>query len=108
MPAIDAAIEKGLFLQPRGEVGELCIARPGVAAGYLGRPELTAEKFLPDPWAANEHQTRLYRTGDLAPIFAYHFFTGDPGDSVLRAIAVSIAVFVAATLLEFALAIDGS
>jgi non-ribosomal peptide synthetase-like protein len=67
---IDTAIEKGLSLQPRGEVGELCITGPGVAAGYLGRPELTAEKFLPNPWATNEHQTRLYRTGDLARIDA--------------------------------------
>ncbi|WP_420474884.1 Pls/PosA family non-ribosomal peptide synthetase [Noviherbaspirillum sp. ST9] len=65
---IDTAIEGGLKLMPRGEVGELCITGPGVAAGYLGRPELTAEKFLMNPWARNEHQTRLYRTGDLARI----------------------------------------
>ncbi|SNS87866.1 non-ribosomal peptide synthetase terminal domain of unknown function [Noviherbaspirillum humi] len=67
---IDTALERGLNLLPRGEVGELCITGPGVAAGYLGRPELTAEKFLPNPWAVNEHQTRLYRTGDLARIDA--------------------------------------
>jgi acyl-CoA synthetase (AMP-forming)/AMP-acid ligase II len=53
---------------PQGEVGELCITGPGVAAGYLGRPDLTAEKFLPNPWAQGPHDTRLYRTGDLARI----------------------------------------
>ncbi|GGH57831.1 peptide synthetase [Comamonas phosphati] len=53
---------------PQGEVGELCITGPGVAAGYLGRPDLTAEKFLANPWANGPHDTRLYRTGDLARI----------------------------------------
>ena len=62
--------EKGLVLLPRGETGELCISGPGVAAGYLGRPELTAEKFLANPWSTNSHDARLYRTGDLARIDA--------------------------------------
>ena len=53
---------------PQGETGELCIIGPGVAQGYLGRPDLTAEKFLPNPWAANTGEARLYRTGDLAKI----------------------------------------
>ncbi|WP_417283591.1 Pls/PosA family non-ribosomal peptide synthetase [Comamonas sp.] len=57
-----------LVCLPQGEVGELCITGPGVAAGYLGRPELTAEKFLANPWANGPHDTRLYRTGDLARI----------------------------------------
>jgi len=65
---IDAAVENGLRLLPQGETGELCITGPGVAAGYLGRPDLTAEKFLDNPWAANAHENRLYRTGDLARI----------------------------------------
>jgi len=65
---IDAAVEKGLRLLPRGETGELCITGPGVAAGYLGRPDLTAEKFLANPWAASPQDGRLYRTGDLARI----------------------------------------
>lgn len=60
--------EQGLRLLPRGEVGELCITGPGVAMGYLGRPELTAEKFLANPWACGAHDHRLYRTGDLARI----------------------------------------
>jgi non-ribosomal peptide synthetase-like protein len=65
---IDPAVENGLRLLPAGESGELCITGPGVAAGYLGRPDLTAEKFLANPWATGEHDQRLYRTGDLARI----------------------------------------
>ncbi|MGS0740249.1 Pls/PosA family non-ribosomal peptide synthetase [Glaciimonas sp. GG7] len=70
MLIIHPAIENGLKLLPRGEVGELCITGPGVAAGYLGRPDLTAEKFLTNPWTCGEHDGRLYRTGDLARIDA--------------------------------------
>ncbi|MGF0237472.1 Pls/PosA family non-ribosomal peptide synthetase [Rhodococcus sp. IEGM1300] len=55
-------------LLPRGETGELCIIGPGLADGYLGRPDLTREKFLPNPWATGYHDARLYRTGDLARI----------------------------------------
>lgn len=65
---IDTEAEGRLSLMPRGEVGELCITGPGVAAGYLGRPDLSAEKFLVNPWASSVHQSRLYRTGDLARI----------------------------------------
>jgi enterobactin synthetase component F len=48
---------------PPGLVGEICIAGPGVAQGYLNRPELTADRFPPDPFGAPGE--RLYRTGDL-------------------------------------------
>ncbi|PKO89756.1 MAG: peptide synthetase [Betaproteobacteria bacterium HGW-Betaproteobacteria-10] len=65
---IDAAGENGLRLLPRGETGELCISGPGVAAGYLGRPALSAEKFLANPWASGVQDKYLYRTGDLARI----------------------------------------
>jgi non-ribosomal peptide synthetase-like protein len=67
---IDPDLTNGLRLLPRGQVGELCIAGPGVATGYLGRPDLTEEKFLRNPWAQGPHDQRLYRTGDLAQIGA--------------------------------------
>lgn len=50
-------------LAPPGVVGELWIGGVGVARGYLNRPELTARKFIDDPFA--EGGGRLYRTGDL-------------------------------------------
>ena len=49
-------------LLPIGVTGELCIAGDGVGAGYLNRPELTAEKFIDNPFG----EGRLYKTGDLA------------------------------------------
>ncbi|WP_295952783.1 Pls/PosA family non-ribosomal peptide synthetase [Rhodoferax sp.] len=67
---IHPTLEDGLQLMPRGEVGELCITGPGLADGYLGRPDLTAEKFLRNPWSCHAHDARLYRTGDLARIGA--------------------------------------
>ena len=63
-------VDSDLRLAPQGETGELCITGPGVAEGYLGRPDLTAEKFLANPFAQGEHEARLYRTGDLAHIDA--------------------------------------
>jgi amino acid adenylation domain-containing protein len=50
---------------PIGIAGELCIGGVGLAHGYLNRPDLTAEKFIPDPFS-RERGARLYRTGDLA------------------------------------------
>jgi amino acid adenylation domain-containing protein len=48
-----------------GCVGELYVGGAGVARGYLNRPALTAERFVPDPFAS-EPGARLYRTGDMA------------------------------------------
>ncbi|KOY63119.1 hypothetical protein AM629_05190 [Photorhabdus heterorhabditis] len=50
---------------PLGEVGEIYVGGDGVACGYLNRPELTAERFLTDPFS-DSPGARMYRTGDLA------------------------------------------
>jgi iturin family lipopeptide synthetase A len=50
---------------PIGDQGEICIGGGGVARGYLHRPDLTAEKFVPDPFSTDP-AARLYRTGDVA------------------------------------------
>jgi len=58
-------------LTPPGELGEIGIAGIGVAAGYLNRPELTAQKFIADfIGLPNNPSQRIYRTGDLGRINA--------------------------------------
>jgi amino acid adenylation domain-containing protein/non-ribosomal peptide synthase protein (TIGR01720 family) len=52
-------------LQPPGIPGELCIAGAGLARGYLNRPNLTAEKFISNPFG-DDPGCRLYKSGDLA------------------------------------------
>ncbi len=61
----EAWVLGGVDLLPPRMPGELCIGGAGVARGYLGRPELTAEKFTPHPFSTVPG-ARLYRAGDLA------------------------------------------
>jgi amino acid adenylation domain-containing protein len=73
LPPIGRAIAKtavyltdaGLRQVPLGAPGELCIGGAAMGWGYLGWPEMTAQKFVPDPFSALSG-ARLYRTGDIA------------------------------------------
>jgi amino acid adenylation domain-containing protein/thioester reductase-like protein len=56
-------LDKNLTPLPIGVAGELCISGDGVGRGYLNRPELTAERFVPNPFIES---SRMYKTGDLA------------------------------------------
>jgi len=55
-------LDNNRMLTPIGEMGEICIGGVGLARGYLNKPELTAEKFVPNPFRKGD---RIYKTGDL-------------------------------------------
>ena len=63
-------IDKEMKLCPIGTPGELCISGVALARGYLNRQELSAEKFIPNPFATDDEKSngydRLYKTGDLS------------------------------------------
>ena len=61
-------VDESGALAARGQDGELLIGGPGVAPGYLGRADLTAQKFIANPFPSNGSDPILYRSGDAASL----------------------------------------
>lgn len=63
-------LDEGMREVPQGETGELFLGGDGLARGYRNRPELTAERFVQNPFSTGKKDRRLYRTGDLVRVLA--------------------------------------
>ena len=75
-----------------GEVGEICIAGPGVGIGYLNRPELTQNRFVPNPFATKV-KGLMYKTGDLGKKLqsgAYQFMGRKDNQVKIRGLRVEL------------------
>ena len=99
-------LDEALRPVPPGAPGEICIGGPAVARGYVGRPDETRARFLPDPFApADETGARMFRTGDhgrLDPDGQLEFLGRRDGQTKIRGYRVELGE------VESALAGDGS
>ena len=58
-------VNENMQLVPQGVPGELCLAGRQIAKGYWNRPDLTAEKFIDNPYSTDDDNEKMYRSGDL-------------------------------------------